>query len=111
MTARGSVLRPGRPGPVSENDLSEPKGDQETQERGARIKKRGFHDDGERDLITAYERGEFRPVKDQQEAKQTAVHAARRYMSKDARVNIRLSTADLEMLKGRAAKKGFPIKA
>jgi hypothetical protein len=27
------------------------------------MKRRGFHDDEERDLITAYESGEFRPVK------------------------------------------------
>ena len=53
------------------------------------MKQRGFHDDEERDLITAYESGEFRPVKDQQTAKQTAVQAARRYLRKDARVNIR----------------------
>jgi predicted DNA binding CopG/RHH family protein len=105
------VLHPGRPGPVPENDLSEPKGDQETQERGARMKKRGFHDDEERDLITAYERSEFRPVKEQQEAKQTAVHAAGRYMRKDTPVNIRLSTVDLEMLKGALRKRGFAIKA
>ena len=41
------------------------KGDQETQERRARMRRRGFHDDEEKDLITAYESGEFRPVKDQ----------------------------------------------
>jgi hypothetical protein len=40
------------------------------------MKKRGFHGDEERDLITAYESGEFRPVNDQQTAKQTAVQAA-----------------------------------
>ena len=56
------------------------KGDQETQERRARMRRRGFHDDEEKDLITAYESGEFRPVKDQQAAKQTAVLAARRYL-------------------------------
>ena len=33
----------------------------------------------ERKLITAYERGEFRPLKDQKGAKQIAVVAARRY--------------------------------
>ena len=70
------------------------------------MKKRGFHDDEERDLITAYESGEFRPVKDQQAAKQTAVQAARRYLRKDAR--IRHSSADLEMLKQRAAEEGLP---
>ena len=72
------------------------------------MKRRGFHDDEEKDLIAAYEKGEFRPVKDQQRAKQTAVQAARRYLRKDARVNIRLSTADLEMLKRRAAEEGLP---
>ena len=72
------------------------------------MKRRGFHEYEERDLITAYESGEFRPVKDQQAAKQTAVQAARRYLRKDARVNIRLSTADLEMLKRRAAEEGLP---
>jgi predicted DNA binding CopG/RHH family protein len=75
------------------------------------MRKCEFHDDEERDLITAYESGEFRPVKDQQEAKQTAIQAARRYMRKDARVNIRLSTADLEMLKRRAAEEGLPYQS
>ena len=75
------------------------------------MRRRGFHDDDERDLITAYQSGEFRPVKDQQRAKQTAVQAARRYLRKDARVNIRLSSADLEMLKRRAAEEGLPYQS
>ena len=50
------------------------------------MKKRGFLDDEERELITAYESGEFSPVKDQQTAKQTAVQAASRYLRKDAQV-------------------------
>jgi predicted DNA binding CopG/RHH family protein len=66
-----------------------------------------FYDEEERKVITAYERGEFRPVKDQSGAKETAVSAARRYMRKDARINIRLSAADLEMLKRRAAEEGL----
>jgi len=63
------------------------------------MKKRKFHDDEERKLITAYERGEFKPVKDQKKAK---------HRQKDARINIRLSTADLEMLKQRAVEEGLP---
>jgi predicted DNA binding CopG/RHH family protein len=66
-----------------------------------------FSDDNEKSVITAYERGEFKPVKDQDKAKQEAVQAARGYMRKDARINIRLSTADLEMLKRRAAEEGL----
>ncbi len=75
------------------------------------MKRRGFHEYEERDLITAYQSGEFRPVKDQQATKQTAVQAARRYLRKDARVNIRLSSADLEMLKRRAAEEGLPYES
>jgi hypothetical protein len=44
------------------------------------MKKREFYDDGENKVITAYERGEFRPARDQKGAKQTATQAARRYM-------------------------------
>ena len=75
------------------------------------MKKRGSHDDEEKKLIAAYEGGEFRPVKDQKKAKQAAIEAARRYMRKDARINIRLSTADLEMLKRRAAEEGLPYQS
>ncbi len=71
------------------------------------MKKRDFFDEDERDVITAYERGDFRPVRDQGRAKQEAVHAARRYMRKNARINIRLSATDLEMLKRRAAEEGL----
>ena len=41
----------------------------------------------EKELINAYERGEFKPVKNQKVAKRTAVQAAKRYTRKDARVN------------------------
>jgi predicted DNA binding CopG/RHH family protein len=74
------------------------------------MRKREFHDDEEKDLIAAHESGEFRPVKDQQTAKQTAIQAGRLH-GKDARINIRLSTADLEMLKRRAAEEGLPYQS
>jgi len=72
------------------------------------MKKHRFHDDEEKTLITAYERGEFQPVKDQKEARGNAREAAKRYTRKDARINIRLSLADLEMLKRRAVEEGLP---
>ena len=100
-----------RSDPVSQDNLSEPKGDQETHEGRARMKKAEFYDDEERKLITAYERGEFKPVKNQKEAKRTAVQAAKRYTRKDARINIRLSSADLEMLKQRAVEEGLPYQS
>ena len=44
----------------------------------------------------------------QKEVKRQAAEAAQRYVRKDARINIRLSTADLEMLKRRAVEEGLP---
>ena len=75
------------------------------------MKKRRFHDDEEKTLITAYERGEFQPVKDQKGAKDAAREAAKRYTRKDARINIRLSRADLEMLRRRAVEEGLPYQS
>lgn len=54
-----------------------------------------------KDKLTAeYERGAFRPVKHQARARHEAM--------KDGRITIRLSTADLEMLKRRSAEEGLP---
>src|SRR5205807_7951898 len=72
------------------------------------VKKREFYDDAEKQLVEAYERDEFKPVKSQKAAKRAASDAARRYMRKDARINIRVSAADLEMIKRRAVEEGLP---
>ena len=72
------------------------------------MKKPEFIDEEEKNLIAAYDAGEFKPIKNQNAARKTAVQAARRYLRKDARINIRLSTSDLEMLKRRAAEEGLP---
>ena len=75
------------------------------------MKKREFYNSEEKELVHAYKRGEFKSVKNQKAAKQTAAETARRYMRKDARINIRLSSADLEMLKRRAAEEGLPYQS
>lgn len=75
------------------------------------MKKKTVLDKDEEELIADYERGAFRPVKNQDKARQEAMEAARRYTRKDARINIRLSTADLEMLKRRAAEEGLPYQS
>jgi predicted DNA binding CopG/RHH family protein len=80
---------------------------------------RRFHDQEERETIAAYERGEFKPIRGQKAAKKAAIGAAKRYLrppqgaklTKDARINIRLSSADLEMLKRRAAQEGLPYQS
>jgi predicted DNA binding CopG/RHH family protein len=71
------------------------------------MKKREHAEDDEKTLMDAYKRGEFKPVKNQRAAKKEAMEAAKRYLRKDARINIRLSSADLEMLKTRAAEEGL----
>ncbi|MBX3331148.1 MAG: hypothetical protein KF722_12140 [Nitrospira sp.] len=75
------------------------------------MKKKTVLDKDEEKLIAEYERGAFRPVKNQDMARKEAMEAARRYTRKDARINIRLSTADLEMLKRRAAEEGLPYQS
>jgi predicted DNA binding CopG/RHH family protein len=75
------------------------------------VKKKAALDIDEDKLIAEYERGAFRPVKNQDRARHEAMEAARRYTRKDARINIRLSTADLEMLKRRAAEEGLPYQS
>ena len=75
------------------------------------MKKVAFYDDEERKVITAYERGDFKSVKNQKGPKRTAVQTAKRYRRKEARINIRLSSADLEMLKQRAVEEGLPYQS
>jgi predicted DNA binding CopG/RHH family protein len=75
------------------------------------MKKKTVLDKDEEQLIADYERGAFRPVKNQDMARKEAMEAARRYLRKDARINIRLSTADLDMLKQRAAEEGLPYQS
>lgn len=75
------------------------------------MKKKPVLDQDEKELIAEYERGAFRPVKNQNMAKKEAMEAAQRSMRKDARINIRLSTTDLELLKRRAAEEGLPYQS
>ncbi len=41
------------------------------------MKKREFYDDAEKQLVEAYERDEFKPVRSQKAAKRAAIDAAR----------------------------------
>jgi predicted DNA binding CopG/RHH family protein len=75
------------------------------------MKKKAVLEKDEETLIAEYERGAFRSVNHQGMARKAAMEAARRYTRKDTRINIRLSTADLEMLKRRAAEEGLPYQS
>ncbi len=62
----------------------------------------------ERDLLTSYEKGEWRPV----EGFETEVEKYREYaratFKKDRRVNIRVSSKDLVGIQKRALEEGIP---
>ena len=60
------------------------------------------------EMLAAYERGELVLAPNQEELRNLAMATARNYLRKDARINILLSSADVDMLKRRAAVEGIP---
>ncbi len=62
----------------------------------------------EQDLLASYKRGEWKTVKNLAEEKTFAKKAAANYSRKDTRINIRLSSTDLELIKQRAVYEGLP---
>ncbi len=64
-------------------------------------------DDYEDEILKAYENDEFISSKSIDKEITLAKQAANAYFTKDARINIRLSSADLEILKRLAAKEGL----
>ncbi len=65
-------------------------------------------DPEERAINDAFERGEFRPVKNMKREMQKVRQAARYTMAKKKQVNIRLSTRTVAKLKERASLEGIP---
>jgi len=61
----------------------------------------------ERELLASWERGEWRSVADA-DLLERYRQAARNTARKDARVNIRISSHDLELLQARALREGIP---
>jgi predicted DNA binding CopG/RHH family protein len=62
----------------------------------------------EQALLDSVERGEWKTVDNLEEEMDIAKTAAQNYLRKDARVNIRISSSDLDRLKQKAAYKGLP---
>ncbi len=65
-------------------------------------------DKEEQDLLDSVERGEWKTVSNLEEETDLAKKASSNYLRKDARVNIRISSSDLTLLKQKAAYKGLP---
>lgn len=62
----------------------------------------------EREILEAFERGEFKSVKNVEDVMAQHQRAAEATARKDARINIRLSTRDLRALQSRALREGVP---
>jgi len=65
-------------------------------------------DKEEQDLLKSVERGEWKTVENAEEEAAFAREAAANSLRKDERVTLRLSSADLDRLKQKAAYKGLP---
>ncbi len=65
-------------------------------------------DQEEKDLLDAFERGEFVPVENPETAKREAMAAAKNTLNKTKNINIRLTERDLRRLKTKAIEEGIP---
>ncbi len=68
-------------------------------------------DHDERELIRSVEDGEWRSVANFGEVRERLVAAARETTAKDARINVRISSRDVEALKTRALEEGLPYQS
>ncbi|HQS84923.1 MAG TPA: hypothetical protein PLY23_08540 [Alphaproteobacteria bacterium] len=65
-------------------------------------------DEDEAELLRSFENNEWATVQNIEQEKEQAQKAARRYLQKDVRINIRLSSSDLNRIKQKAAYEGLP---
>ena len=70
--------------------------------------KKMYLDDEERDIIESVERGEWQSVKNLKQEIKKHQQYARNTLRKDKRVNIRMSSHDLEALQSKAVEDGIP---
>ena len=65
-------------------------------------------DEEEKEILEAYERGNFKSIPNLEEEKEKLVAAARATLNKNRNINIRISEKDLHKIKAKAAEKGLP---
>ena len=65
-------------------------------------------DKEEQDILDSFERGEWTPVANREQEIARHVQYARNTLAKDRRVNIRISSKDLEELQAIAVEEGLP---
>ncbi len=67
-----------------------------------------YYDEGERNLVKSIEDGEWHSVQDLSTEIAEAKKIASATRTKDARINIRLSSSDIKALKSKALEDGVP---
>ena len=65
-------------------------------------------DDEEKDILESYERGEWIPVKNPKQEIKKLQQYAKNTLQKDKRINIRMSSKDLDQVQVIAAQEGIP---
>jgi predicted DNA binding CopG/RHH family protein len=65
-------------------------------------------DEEELQILQDFERGEFQSIRNFRAEKRELEEAARNTLQKDKRINIRISSRDLERIQRRAAREGVP---
>lgn len=65
-------------------------------------------DPEEKELLSSFEREEWKTIKQIQKEKKLAKEAAKKTLQKDVRINIRLSSSDVANIKQMAAYEGLP---
>ncbi|MCU0595218.1 MAG: antitoxin [Desulfobacterota bacterium] len=65
-------------------------------------------DNEEKDLLDSYERDEWRPVRNPKKEIKKLKDYARNTLQKDKRINIRMSSKDLDQVQVLAAQEGVP---
>lgn len=65
-------------------------------------------DRDELEILRDFEQGEFESLSHFRQEKQRLEESARRTLRKDKRINIRISSRDLEKIQKRAVKEGIP---
>lgn len=65
-------------------------------------------DKEEQQILQDFENGEFRSIRNFESEKRELEEAARNTLQKDRRINIRISSRDLERIQMQAAREGVP---
>ena len=65
-------------------------------------------DQEEKEILEAYDRGDFKRVKNFSKEAKLIQNAAAKTLRKDCRVNIRMASRDLENIRAKAVEEGIP---